>query len=70
MLEIIKKLLGKNWVTTVAGVSLILGSIGTVYGCITSGGGVLECLQGGYAQIIAGLGLIAAKDAEFTALKK
>ena len=45
----------RNWKTTVPGIGLILTGVGSI------AGGQIEA---GVAQIMAGLGLVAAKDAD------
>jgi hypothetical protein len=57
--EIIKK----NWLTTAIGVLLIGGAIGDAAVCIVNGGGLFECVQAAWVEILAAVGFISAKDA-------
>ena len=53
----------KNWVTTLIGALLIAGAVGDGLVCILNGGGLFECVQSAWVQILAAVGFIAAKDA-------
>ncbi len=58
-----EKLLGASWKTSLAGIGLILGGLGTAIGQFASGGWAAVDLKILLGAVVAGLGLIVAKDA-------
>ncbi|MGI9159234.1 MAG: hypothetical protein ACR2K1_05725 [Saprospiraceae bacterium] len=56
------EILKKNWATTLIGVLLIAGAVGDGLVCFINGGGLFECVQSAWVQILAAVGFIAAKD--------
>lgn len=59
----LKQLLAKSWVTTLVGVLLIAGAVGHGVQCTLTGGDFFTCIQESWAQILAAVGFIGAKDA-------
>lgn len=56
-------LLKKNWFTTIVGALLVAGAAGDGVVCALNGGGLFECIQGAWVEILAAIGFIGAKDA-------
>jgi len=62
--NIIKKLFGQNWKTTVAG---ILTLAGLSLQCIWEGGNIIDCILEAWPVAFAGIGLFFAGDAKKSA---
>ena len=57
-----KKLILANWITSVAGVLIIIGSFAQAFFLGATQGDFLASIQASWAQIMAAIGLIMAKD--------
>ena len=58
-----KDLFKKNWLTTTMGVLLLAGALGNGLLCVYNGGGLFDCANDTWVQILAAIGFIGAKDA-------
>lgn len=60
--SMLKSIVKQNWFTTAIGVCLILGAVGNLGVCLITGGDLMDCAQQQAAQVLAGVGMIFAKD--------
>lgn len=57
-----KSIIKEHWFTTLIGICLILGAVGNAGACLIGGGEFMDCIQTQGAQVMAGIGMIFAKD--------